>query len=610
MKSSQGQKEKRKNYGPSKRGVNYVLKPHRTTESSSIGSSDTPGTTSKTAIPASETSGNEGSTKTQSLSRPTYGKLTRTVMLSLYSKLPVPSHVLDGIKSLKEAYSEESIQPAGLSEFTLPMSKAIMPPRKTGPYESKGLHTGHSDSRKLDEEYSENDQGIVSATDNSHSNVNNAPLWFDSESASDKKPLTTDEGFTMEDLARRQLSLEEEKAKFMEYSEQTKDAPPKEMGTKVDPEVIFNKLDDEGEYSNIDVKYEKALKGGAGGNKIATELFSDPAIEMLAGDTKSSGAIDAGSLEAEMLKGTTKQDDLEDDTGEEKPVWDAFSAEEIKQQSQNNMDNWGLTLAQDGLVSGGKNDDRKPAEYSGIRTGGINGNSNHMYGIAAVREVKRPVAYAEEVTPAVPMRVESKNPFCHSSLNIKEPDRVWYYKDIQNCLQGPFTSIEMYVWYKAGYFPHDLPLRCGEHSPFIPLADFLNSVKPRPAPEPAQHFDHSNMSAFFDSPFVPAPVPMVSLEELEGRFRPLDRARSEPVSYPNYYPRHGGYISRPVPMPVYYPAPQRPYEDPAIASARIGDSIDGIATQPDAAAPGYVTEEANDLKALLGMPGNSKPVYR
>ena len=640
MKKSQGQKEKRKNNNSSSKGVVYVPKSHKMTESvtnTTTATNDTP-TTSQTATTLSEILGNEVTTRVQALIAPPYGKLTKDVMLSLYAKRPVPSSVLDGIKASKEIYSEESIVPASLSEFTLPMAKAIMPPRKIGPYESKDQHGGHREMRKLDEEYSENDQGIITAADNSHSNVNNAPLWFDSEVATSKKAdlLQDDEEFTMENLAKRQLTLEEEKAKFMkgpESKENTKTQPEKESlaGTKVDLENIFKKLGDEAEDSNIDVKYVKSLRDSA--NKISNELFSDPAIKS-SGSIK--GTIDAKSLETEMLKGTTNQEAAEDD-GEEKPVWDAFSAEEIKQHTQKNIDNWGLTLAQDKNELGTKKENRLGKMEERVAEKGIIQSSN----TGKSEEAKRPVAppsgtYAEEM----PTRTESKNPFCHSSLNIKETDRVWHYKDIQNCLQGPFTSIEMYVWYKAGYFPQELPLRCNEHSPFIPLGEFLNSVKPKPRVEPPpavvpvapvvapaptispiQHFDHSNMAAFFDPAYAsmdasknrPGSTTLISLEELESGFRPLDRTRSDPVRQPTYYKQPvARYMIQPAPVSYYVqnyqPSAPRPYEDPAIASARIGGPIEAAANHLEG---GYITDEANDLKALLGMPGNnSKPIYR
>eukprot|EP01022_Parablepharisma_sp_SALTPOND_P001226 TRINITY_DN105887_c2_g1_i1.p1 TRINITY_DN105887_c2_g1~~TRINITY_DN105887_c2_g1_i1.p1 ORF type:complete len:675 (-),score=35.28 TRINITY_DN105887_c2_g1_i1:63-1925(-) len=598
MKGSQGQKDKRKNYNSSKRGVNYVPKVQKAPESTANTASSLSNTSK-----SSEASGKEATTKPQSSTTPSYGRLTKPVILSLYIKRPVPTSVLDGIKALKEVYSEESILPTAFSEFTLPMNKAIMPPRKMPSYESKTSHNAYRDSRRPEDGYSENDQGIVTATDNSHSNYNNAPLWYDNDVASSKKldPLKDDNDFSMEDLARRQISLEEEKARFMKGMEMDKKPVPtaKELGTKVYLESIFNKLGDEGEYSNVDVKYENSLKATT--NKIATELFSDPAIESSA-DLKELNAIDAKSLEAEMLKGTKQSNLEEEEEGEEKPVWDAFSAEEIKQQSQKNMDNWGLTLDQTKNGVGANPDTFMSNEVT---------YNNHHINPAAIFRAKSP----EELQP---VRVENKNPFCHSSLNIKESDRVWYYKDIQNCIQGPFTSIEMYVWYKAGYFPHNLPLRCGEYAGFILLTDFLESVKPRPRPDPpVQHFDHSNMAMFFDPSFAPADhgkaraTPAISLEELEGRFSPLSLGcvQSDPAPQQSrYYPKPIGRY--PAPAASHYPSTTtyvRPpiVEDPAIASARLGATME--VNQPET---GYITEEANDLKALLGMSGNSKPLYR
>jgi len=49
-------------------------------------------------------------------------------------------------------------------------------------------------------------------------------------------------------------------------------------------------------------------------------------------------------------------------------------------------------------------------------------------------------------------------------------DKTWYYKDPNQTVQGPFDSIEMFNWYTAGFFKHDLPLSTHSRGPYIPLA--------------------------------------------------------------------------------------------------------------------------------------------
>ena len=492
-------KEGRKNHGGQKRGINYIPKCY------------------KNNIPANNKA--QAETYAKPLPEKEYGKLTKAVMLSLYTNSEVP---FDSIKDLKEVYCEESIIPEGKSKFLLPMSKAIMPPRRTNNYEAKESH-GHYYK-------TEEDQGIFKGTSTSHSNINHAPLWYDSEVISGKEEDNSkpEDTFSMESLASRQLSLEEEKAIFNKQSTSLD-----KIGTKVNRESLFNNINDNG-YSDIDAKYESSLKENT---RIAQELFTNPSAEL----EDSVNAIDVGNIEAEMLKGD-KQKEIEKEDDEEVPIWDTYSAEEIKQQSQQDFGSWGQNLS------------------------------------TAIKP------FQEQLT------IENTNPFCHSSFNIKETDKAWYYCDTQNLIQGPFNSIEMYTWYRGGYFPLNLPVRCGKYSPFVPLADLLNSIKMRQQVEmqsaSVQYFKSGNMRHFFDPAMSvegsKASAPL-SLEELESGF--IAPAHSSPyqqsISYRNYDPR------------PYYGG------DPAIASLRLEDATES-----------YTRDEAYDLKALLGMQVNSGTPYR
>ncbi|MDR3719748.1 MAG: GYF domain-containing protein [Bryobacteraceae bacterium] len=653
MKTNATQKEKRKNYNSSsKRGVSYVPKPHRGPDSSSntsSASSDTP------TMPKAATQPADGPTSgSQARREPTisisYGKLTKQAMMTLYSKCPALGLIQENIKQYKDVYSEESLVPESFKEFTLPMSKAIMPPRKLGGQgmsyaDSRGQYGAFRESRRADEaDYNiDSDQGILTGTDNNHVSMSNAPLWFDNDSQPQKSAdPATKEMLSMEELAGRQASLEEEKAKFMAGSK-----PNDPIKPRADIESVLNKVGPEFTYSSVDEKLEKVLK-----KSIERDLFGSAgtSADSVATDVSKLkiNAIDGESLEARMIKEAATTEEPEDK--EERPVWDTFSAEEIKQHTEKHMrdQGWGLTLDQtkDGLLGSqpGKKegDNGMFATKPDAPTAGPNEPQLQPY----VEEPIRPIAQAP-APPPEPLKNENKNPFCHSSLGIKETDRVWFYKDIQNCLQGPFTSIEMYMWYKAGYFFADLPVQCGEGAAFIPLGEFLESTKPRPRPaEPVQHFDRSNMAQFFDPALAyadSARPPRVTspLEEPEGNgyprpaaypaepdYRggaPLERARSEPTpwqAYP-YAPRPAGrypggypqqqqqYYQTAEQRPYARPAPQPQYfkEDPAIASARIGGSAEGGQMGGE---PAYVTDSADDLKALLGMPSNNttKNLYR
>ena len=622
MKANITQKEKRKPYNNSKRMVSYVPKSAKIPESTSDNTTSSASnmltrSTSQYATPASETLASDQTARSQPTSTLSYGKLDKPLMVTLYKTTQLPASTSENIKKLKEeVYSEESILPESLKEFTLPMSKAIMPPRKAAGSsnahaDSKGQYVNFRESRRQeDADNIDDDQGIIDGDDNSHSTVTNAPLWFDAEVQPAKKAETANrkEKFKLEDLADRQAALEEEKAKFMATDKSNSNGSKTEKSEslpqpiKVDLESIFNKFADNASYSAIDEKYaEKAVKA----SQVESELFAH---------------VDAKKPADKVA--ASSENDSEDDDGEAKPVWDSYTAEEIQEHTKKHAQNWGLTLEQDkevllsekGLALNKKDD-------------------NGMFRMEAKYLPEEPIARIEKMPVPEPVKVENKNPFCHSCLNIKETDKVWFYMDMQNCVQGPFNSIEMYMWHKAGYFPAELPLRCGEFAPFTPLAEFLNRVKSKPRVEPVQHFNQSNMGAFFASglnmdepsrPVAPTmsseerfrPAPLYPEEYPEFRPVPLEKARSEPAPTWQPYPYPYRPAMRPAYQAPYYRGyPQRPYqqprqffeEDPAIASARIAGPAEGMQPLNEGQ---YQTEEANDLKALLGMQNNSKNFYR
>jgi hypothetical protein len=49
---------------------------------------------------------------------------------------------------------------------------------------------------------------------------------------------------------------------------------------------------------------------------------------------------------------------------------------------------------------------------------------------------------------------------------------MWYYKDLQGQVRGPFSQTQMSQWYDMGYFTDDLELAYGENSLFLPLKSY------------------------------------------------------------------------------------------------------------------------------------------
>lgn len=67
--------------------------------------------------------------------------------------------------------------------------------------------------------------------------------------------------------------------------------------------------------------------------------------------------------------------------------------------------------------------------------------------------------------------------FICPTADSKAYDKVWYYKDPQDEVQGAFDSVEMFNWYAAGYFTDDLHVSYASRLQFVPLTHFINEQK-------------------------------------------------------------------------------------------------------------------------------------
>ena len=94
-------------------------------------------------------------------------------------------------------------------------------------------------------------------------------------------------------------------------------------------------------------------------------------------------------------------------------------------------------------------------------------------------------------------QIESGDPFAKKILDSGTPDgqgfthlqpyslpmeKVWYYKDPQQQIQGPFTTIEMYSWNLMGYFTLQLQVAWRSPVEFKTLAQFQKDAGRREEP--------------------------------------------------------------------------------------------------------------------------------
>ncbi|TDG39640.1 hypothetical protein AWZ03_013937 [Drosophila navojoa] len=78
------------------------------------------------------------------------------------------------------------------------------------------------------------------------------------------------------------------------------------------------------------------------------------------------------------------------------------------------------------------------------------------------------------------------------------PSELWFYRDPQSNVQGPFSAIEMTEWYRAGYFNENLYVRRISDTRFRPLGDLIKLC-------------HGNMP-FTHNHLLPTPIELDNLQ--------------------------------------------------------------------------------------------------
>ncbi len=91
------------------------------------------------------------------------------------------------------------------------------------------------------------------------------------------------------------------------------------------------------------------------------------------------------------------------------------------------------------------------------------------------RRVSMSDLFEEKIVPEpVKPKPKSENVFMEYAGTESEGDKVWYYKDLKGEVQGPFSSLEMKEWNKAGYFFKTLMISCRNKTDFHSLEDVLS----------------------------------------------------------------------------------------------------------------------------------------
>ena len=70
-----------------------------------------------------------------------------------------------------------------------------------------------------------------------------------------------------------------------------------------------------------------------------------------------------------------------------------------------------------------------------------------------------------------------RTPFSSSGYSMDLGERVWFYTDEQNEIQGPFTTLEMDSWFEKGFLFDELKICHSLTNKFFPLYDLFVTEK-------------------------------------------------------------------------------------------------------------------------------------
>jgi hypothetical protein len=98
----------------------------------------------------------------------------------------------------------------------------------------------------------------------------------------------------------------------------------------------------------------------------------------------------------------------------------------------------------------------------------------------------------------------------------KPYEKIWFYKDLDNNVQGPFSTLEMFAWTIRDCFPPDLEISIGTPGFFVPMNIFNECSqfeKEEEANEAPAVISDSNFSLYKEKV---EPPDVISLDDMQG----------------------------------------------------------------------------------------------
>jgi len=426
--------------------------------------------------------------------------ISREIITARYRKdLVCKGLISDWIIKNPDIYSSEIISPEFTKDFKLPLTDAIISPRKSsknyyedpdfpenGPpsdpkYQPNPINTNYN--QYYAENYEDEDTGIVEGAQENiggHHKIRGMPAWvnepitgYNTDKYNENSDTLLENTKNNDIFGMGNRSLEDEKRAFLKQN--------------IKPDSSIHEIEES--YSKIDEIFEQKMKQNT---KIDDIFNAKPMDEkaVISGIT----AIDLNTIESNLLKKT--QPELTNPEGDENddgtnlniatssvPAWGAYSAEEIQKQSIEHMDNWGMDnirIIENNKISHNIQPEKYQPEINETMPNFIRPpqyqNINDLF--MPTQQIIR------TTSPPPPPPPGLENPFCPSYMRISENEPAWFYKDLQGILRGPFTPLDMYHWLIAEYFPLTLEIRFKENAPFIKLGAYLDLQRKAPIPPP------------------------------------------------------------------------------------------------------------------------------
>ena len=279
--------------------------------------------------------------------------------------------------------------------------------------------------------------------------VEQMPEWYE-----DEEPKETTAGVPVVEIVEK-VSAKEEPVKEVKVVLASKHVKNLELAEEKNLEEQFSK---------IDLKVEEKLKEEVIEDEYAAPDWDDPADEEYVFDSLDKAKVnDAGKEGKEERKGNES------------------------------LHGHGSQVAsQPGLI--GLRNDRPDRNDRNDRTEGLDSSAKIVNGKGQGETVKSPEIKVQTKPPAPVFDLNLlryhqaiRNPFIQLLMDYGTPvgvnsmtfthgtkpfEKIWFYKDLDGNVQGPFSTLEMFAWTIRDCFPPDLEISIGTPGFFVPMNIF------------------------------------------------------------------------------------------------------------------------------------------